>query len=124
MEHSNDDAGIKEYRWSAVPKLLNGKLLEYNMEEWYACLEFQVLLEYAIPMLLRVIALNPLIQGLYWCGEILWKILKIEEFWEEHKEWKRYFEGVLREVYDSFSEKELKAIIGERPYEELKKRIP
>lgn len=73
-------------------------------------------------MLSRVLAKNPLVHGLYWRGEILWRILKIEEeFWKEHREWKTYFEGVLYEVFDSFSEEELKAMIGERPYAELKK---
>lgn len=114
-------AELKEYRWIAVARLLTYKLSEYGIEEWYACLQLKLFLEYTVPMLSRVLSQNPILNGAYWKGELLWNILKIEDsFWKSHKEWKEYFELLLVELFESYSETEIMEIAGERPYQLLK----
>lgn len=80
-----------------------------------------ILLEYAVPILSRVLSQNPLLNGAYYRGELIYNILNIDEsFWQKHIDWKVYFETLLMDIFRSFSEQELENIVGERPYIVLK----
>ncbi|MBQ7775232.1 MAG: hypothetical protein IJ379_04860 [Lachnospiraceae bacterium] len=112
---------LKEWRWAAVPRLLNNKLSAYTAEEWYACLYFKLFLDYTIPMMSRILSQNPLLPGTFWRGELIYMVLKLEDdFWQQHEEWKRYFQELLHGVLGKYSEVEIVEAIGEKPYGLLK----
>lgn len=112
---------LREYRSVQVWNILDWKLSQYQWGEWFTCLYFELFLDITIPMLSKVLEENPLIEGAYFRGEILYRILKLEDaFWETHKEWKTYFESILEQIFKVYSDEEMKNYIGDRAYNELK----
>lgn len=51
----------------------------------------------------------------------MYRILNLEDiFWESHRQWKIYFEDMLKQVFTDYSQEKLKAYVGDKAYYELK----
>lgn len=112
---------LREYRSTEVYHILNWKLSQYQWDEWITCLDYKIFLDFTVPMLSKVLEQNPLIAGVFYRGEILYRILKLEDsFWEAHKKWKVYFETMLEQVFTDYSDEEIKMYVGDRIYNELR----
>lgn len=120
-----NDAVIQEllsYRdTSIISNILYRKLGEYGWGEWVICLHLELLLDYTIPMMSRVLSASVFVPGLYYKGEILWRILKHNSnIWNTHPTWKQYFVGLLQNVFFQYSEQALEEMLDERIYRALK----
>ncbi len=87
---------LLEYRSIHYNNVVNEKLSDYNLPEWVVCLEEEVLLEYAIPILSRVLSHCPMMLGMNNEWEVLYLVVKVKsDFWRVNKEWKDYYKLLI-----------------------------
>lgn len=76
------------------------KLEEYSLPEWFICISEKVLLEYAIPVFLRVLNHYPMLCGINNEWQVMYEISKIDiEFWNEHRDWKVYLDNIIDKIF-------------------------
>lgn len=123
MQLIGDAAVIDEllsYRSGYASHILNWTLAEYGWAEWILCMNLWVLMEYAIPVLSKVLDINAFVPGIFYRGEVLYRILIYEgDIWERHPDWMPFFKGLVQNMFTQYDEDELKNRLGERMYTEL-----
>lgn len=99
---------FEEVRSIYYRNIINNILYDYSFPEWVVCVEEKVLLEYAIPILSRVLKYYPMLCGKDYEWEVLYEISKIDEnFWNIHREWKMFFEDIIRDILHSRNERKM-----------------
>lgn len=101
------------YCWNIV----NMELKNYSFPEWVICIEESVLLEYAIPILSRVLQEYPMLCGKDCEWQVLYKLTKVEkEFWLSHKNWKEFFVELINRIFASNKKEDLIVLFPEDYY--------
>ena len=82
------------------------RLDEFNFPEWIICIEEKVLLDYAVPIFLKVLEKYPMLCGMHCEWEILYEIIKIEEvFWINHIDWKENLNAIIKDDIFNYEKK-------------------
>lgn len=90
---------FREVRSIHYNNVVMKKLEEYTLPEWIVCLKEEVLLEYTIPVFSRVLHEYPMLCGMNREWQVLYDITNVNRvFWQEHKEWKAYFDKIIDKV--------------------------
>lgn len=104
-----------------ICNILEWKLGDYGWGEWLTCLNLKLFPEYTVPVMSRMLSVNIFVPGFYYRGEILWRVWKLEgSVWTDHPDWRQYFAGLLEALFHQYSDDDLKRLLDEYIYNELK----
>lgn len=99
---------LKQFRSIYYWNVVDMELKNYSLHEWIVCVEESVLLEYAIPILSRVLHEYPMLYGGNSEWQVLYEITKINrEFWAVHDSWGKFFIEIICSVLSGGMEQNL-----------------
>ena len=102
---------LKQFRSIHCWNVVDMELKNFSFEEWKVCVEESVLLEYAIPVLSRVLHEYPMLYGGNSEWQVLYGITKINrEFWAVHESWKKFFVEIICSVLSGEMGQDLQSI--------------
>lgn len=89
--------------------MVNCKLKNYTLLEWTGCIKEGILIEYAVPMLSRLLAIHPLAAGIHYQGELLFYIVRAFQVGiVTQADWLQYFKELVTGIIKTETEETLK----------------